>query len=108
RRARVADCAAVGCAGHRAVGLGGATPRSGAARASRIGAEQRPRRGLGAGPLLEGGETVRPGLLPVKRRELLLQPVQLRKAVKDDVRLVGVAGEIVLVVRLCWIKVPKR
>src|SRR5207244_9623639 len=47
-------------------------------------------------------------LLLVERGELLLQPLHLRQVVEDDVRLVGVAGEIVLVILLRGIEVLER
>src|SRR5437899_10733503 len=47
-------------------------------------------------------------LLLVDRGELLLQPLHLRQVVEDDVRLVGVAGEIVLVILLRGIEVLER
>src|SRR2546428_14113282 len=47
-------------------------------------------------------------LLLVDRGELLLQPLHLRQVVEDDVRLVGVAGEIVLVILLRGIEGLER
>src|SRR5207245_10542396 len=47
-------------------------------------------------------------LLLVGRGELLLQPLHLRQVVEDDVRLVGVAGEIVLVILILGIEVLER
>src|SRR6266480_7821088 len=47
-------------------------------------------------------------LLLVERGELLLQALHLRQVVEDDVRLVGVAGEIVMVILLCGIEVLER
>src|SRR2546425_5392474 len=47
-------------------------------------------------------------LLLEERGELLLQPQHLRQVVEDDVRLVGVAGEIVLVILLRGIEVLER
>src|SRR5947199_2029973 len=47
-------------------------------------------------------------LLLVERGELLLQPLYLRQVVEDDVRLLGVAGEIVLVILLRGIEVFER
>src|SRR3989440_12970902 len=47
-------------------------------------------------------------LLLVERGELLLQPSHLRQVVEDDVRLVGVAREIVLVILLRGIEALER
>ena len=44
----------------------------------------------------------------VERRELLLEPSQLRHVVEDDVRLVGVEREVVLVIVLGGIEVLER
>src|SRR6266480_70257 len=62
--------------------------------------------GCGSSPTRSSGGVER--LLLVERGELLLQVSQLRHVVEDDVRLVGVAREIVLVILLRGIEALER
>src|SRR5256886_8450293 len=55
-----------------------------------------------------GGLKALKELLLVERGELLLQPLHLRQVVEDDVRRLGVAGEIVLVILLRGMEVLER